>query len=47
MTLLILSVVGVPEEKVLEIKHEEIQNRSKTSFCELSADSIHHNAKNC
>ncbi len=27
-------VVGVPEEKVLEIKHEEIQNRSKTSISE-------------
>ena len=27
-------IVGVPEEKVLEIKHEEIQNRSKTSISE-------------
>ena len=27
-------VVGVPEEKVLEIKHEEIQNRSKYSISE-------------
>lgn len=27
-------VVGVPEEKVLEIKHEEIQDRSKTSISE-------------
>ena len=27
-------VVGVPEEKVLEIKHEEIQNRSKNSISE-------------
>lgn len=27
-------VVGVPEEKLLEIKHEEIQNRSKYSISE-------------